>query len=209
MSKKSIEYLNTEIHGRFDRRNTVFYRRNIFTGFDHFTPEILNPDDPELLELAEARASWTLHDNYPGAFRDTLLADRELVHNHDPFSFEFNSPKAAAENMAGVAKRFGASLVGTTKLDSRWLYSHKRSGSPVTLPEKAVWAVVMLVEMDRECISRSPDFSAAANPAGLIRKWLILPGPWVNTYVFWVTTPVPAVTIPRSVFPLPWTLVLE
>ncbi|NOQ22288.1 MAG: 4Fe-4S dicluster domain-containing protein [Candidatus Aegiribacteria sp.] len=162
MSSKSTGYLDPEVHGRFDRRNTVFYRRGIFTGFEHLRPDILDPGEPELLEMAEVRASWTLHDNYPGAFRDTPLGSRKLIHNHAPFRYEFASPGAAAENISEVAERFGASLVGITELDSRWLYSHECSGNPVALPEKAVWAVVMAVEMDRACISRSPDFSAAA-----------------------------------------------
>ncbi len=162
MSRKSTGYLDTEVHGRFDRRKTVFYRRDIFTGFDHFRPDTLDPGDPELLELAEARASWTLHDNYPGAFCDTLMGNRKLVRNHAPFRYCFAEPRTAAENISAVAKRFGASLVGMTELDSRWLYSHKRNGNPVTLPDRAVWAVVMLVEMDREEISTSPDFRAAA-----------------------------------------------
>ena len=162
MSRKTTGYLDTEIHGRFDRRKTVFFRRDVFSGFDHFRPDTLDPGDPELLDLAEARASWALHDNYPGAFRDTLLGNRKLVYNHAPFRYEFPDPRTAAENISTVAERFGASLVGITELDPKWLYSNERTGNPVTLPEKAVWAVVMAVEMDKECISKSPAFSAAA-----------------------------------------------
>jgi len=162
VGRKTDKYLNQEVHGRFDRRNTVFFRRDIFTGFDHFRPDELDPGDPELLELAEARASWALHDNYPGAFRDTLIGERKLVFNHAPFRFRFRDPETATGNIKGVAERFGASLVGITRLDPVWLYSNERSGRPVTLPEKAVWAVVMAVEMDRECLSKSPALSAAA-----------------------------------------------
>ncbi len=162
MGKNSKTYLNSELHGRFDRRHTVFFRRDVFTGFDHFRPDSLDPSDPELLELAEARASWTLHDNYPGAFRDTLLGERKLVHNHAPFKYRFADSEAASSNIKEVAERFGASLVGITKLDPVWLYSIERNGNPVTLPRSAVWAIVMLIEMDRKCIAGSPAFSAAA-----------------------------------------------
>ena len=61
-----------------------------------------------------------------------------------------------------MAKRFGASKVGITKLNPLWLYSHRRNGSPVTLPEDAVWAIVMLAEMKEELIAESPKLSAAA-----------------------------------------------
>jgi len=176
MSKKSTEYLDTEIHGRFDRRKTVFFRRDVFSGFDHFRPDTLDPGDPELLDLAEARASWALHDNYQGAFSDTLMGNRKLVHNHAPFRFKFADPQIATENISEVAKRFGASLVGITRLDPRWLYSNERSGNPVILPEKAVWAIVMAVEMDRELLSTSPAFSAAAESGRGYSKMAALGG---------------------------------
>ncbi len=155
-------YIDPEVHRRFDRRKTVFHRRAIYTGFDSYSPSHFDPADPELLELAEARASWTLHDNYPGAFRDSIVGERRLVNSRPPFQFEFSDPEEASWNIKAVAKRFGASLVGLTRIDVSWLYSRERSGAPVKLPEEAVWAVVMAVEMDRECISRSPALSAAA-----------------------------------------------
>jgi len=176
MSRKSLEYLDSKNHTRFDRRKTVFFLRDIFSGFDHFRPDVLDPADPELLELAEARASWTLHDNYPGAFCDSLLGKRKLVHNHPPFRFRFESPEAAAGNITEVAKRFGASIVGFTGIDKRWLYSRERNGSAVTLPPDADWAVVMAVEMDRECISGSPAFSAAAESGRGYSKMAALAG---------------------------------
>ncbi len=159
---KTEQCLNLEVHGRFDRRHTVFYRRDIFSGFDHFRPEILDPGDPGLLELAEARASWTLHDNYPAAFCDTLHGKRKLVRNHAPFRYEFQDSEAANVNISEVAVRFGASLFGVTRLNERWLYSYERYGRPVSLPEKAIWVIVMAIEMDREMISTSPAFSASA-----------------------------------------------
>ncbi|MFO8183989.1 MAG: reductive dehalogenase domain-containing protein [Candidatus Aegiribacteria sp.] len=162
MTGRAAEYIDPDRHGRFHRGNTVFHRRAIYSGFDCYSPEHFDPADPELLELAEARASWTLHDNYPAAFTDSITGDRRLVAGRSPFTFSFSTPEEASRNVTGVAERFGASLAGITRLDERWLYSHDRNGSPVTLPEKARWVVVMAVEMDRGCISRSPAMSAAA-----------------------------------------------
>jgi epoxyqueuosine reductase len=176
MGWKTDRYLNPEVHGRFDRRHTVFYRRDIFTGFDHFRPETLDPGNPELLELAEARAAWTLHDNYPAAFTDTLSGNRKLVHNHAPFRYTFQDSKAASENISKVAVRFGASLVGIARLDERWLYSYERSGRPVSLPEKAVWAIVMAIEMDKDLLSTSPALSAAAESGRGYSKMAALAG---------------------------------
>ncbi|MBD3278087.1 MAG: 4Fe-4S dicluster domain-containing protein [Candidatus Aegiribacteria sp.] len=162
LEKSTERLIDSSIHRRFDRRETVFYRRDIFTGFDSYHPDKLDPADPELLELAEARASWLLHDNYSAAFLDSIVGDRKLVKGFPPFMYEFPTPETASKNIMAVAKRFGASKVGITKLDDAWLYSHRRSGSPVALPDEARWAVVMLVEMKEELIARSPDLAAAA-----------------------------------------------
>jgi epoxyqueuosine reductase len=159
---RSRGYIDNGVYRRFDRRMTVFHRRNIYTGFDSYSPEEFDPGDPELLELAEARAAWTLHDNYSGAFRDSMLNDRDLVRGIDPFVYRFSSATEAAANVSSVARRFGASLVGITRIDQNWLYSLERNGCPVLLPDEADWAIVMAVEMDGELISTSPSLSAAA-----------------------------------------------
>ncbi len=162
MRIKGSHYVDLEIHRRFDSRKTVFCRQGIFEGFDHFQPETDDPGDTELLGLAEARASWTLHDNYPGAFRETSIGKRPLVLNRKPFQFRFSDPIAATDNIIEVAKRFGASLAGITELETRWLYSNDRTGAPVTLPDEARWVIVLAVEMDRDSIATSPSFRAAA-----------------------------------------------
>ncbi|OPL17804.1 MAG: hypothetical protein AVO35_07965 [Candidatus Aegiribacteria sp. MLS_C] len=159
---RGSRYIDPGVHRRFDRRMTVFHRRAVYTGFDSYSQERFDPADPELLELAEARAAWLLHDNYPGGFRDSIVGDCRLVHGRPPFRFRFHSPEEAASNARDVAERFGASLTGFTAVDSRWLYSRERSGTPVELPEEAKWAVVMAVEMDRDLMSTSPSLRAAA-----------------------------------------------
>lgn len=159
---RTCRYIDQEVHGRFDRRMTVFYRRDVFTGFDSYRPDTFDPSHPELLQLAEARASWALHDNYTGAFTDSIMGERRLVSGRPPFRYEFRGPEEASKNLSEVAGRFGASLTGITRVDPRWLYSRERSGSPVRLPEEARWVVVMAVEMDRELLGTSPALSAAA-----------------------------------------------
>ncbi len=161
-SGRARRYIDEDLHGSFDRRMTVFHRRAVYTGFDSYNPRPFDPRDPELLQLAESRAAWTLHDNYHAAFTNELAGERRLVKGVDPFIYRFNSPEDAAENVREVALRFGASLVGFTRLDSRWLYSFERNGSPVAVPPEACWALVMAVEMDRELMAESPAFTAAA-----------------------------------------------
>ncbi len=145
---------------RFDRRMTVFVRRDTFDAFDFYRPD--GDDDPALPLLAEARASWIVNDCFAGAYGDAGLLHRRLVRDRPVTRFAFESPASAAENVKEVAGRFGASLAGITRLDPAWLYSHERSGAPVALPPDAKWAVVMAVRMDPSRIALSPGFEAAA-----------------------------------------------
>lgn len=155
--------IDPELHRRFDRRSVAFFRRDIFDVFDHFRPSTDDPGDPDLPLLAEARASWLLHDYFDKAFCDCPVGDRHLVGGRKPFRYRFASPDEASESVSAVARRFGASLVGFTERDGeRWLYGHERNGAPVVLPGGARWAIVMAIEMDEQGISRSPGFAAAS-----------------------------------------------
>ena len=154
--------VDESVHRRFDRRKVVFHRRRIYTGFDHYRPPGEPSSDPQLPLLAEARASWLVHDCFTEAFTDSMVSDQRLLEGIAPFRYEFPDAGAATDNLLGVAGRFGASLAGVTRLRHRWLYSHERTGEPVELPEGVSWVLVMAIEMDPDWIARSPGFEAAA-----------------------------------------------
>ncbi|MBN1434921.1 4Fe-4S dicluster domain-containing protein [Candidatus Fermentibacterales bacterium] len=153
--------IDASVHRRFDRRMTAFSRRNVFNVFDCFVPSTPDQEDPSLPLLAEARASWILHDCFDGAFTDRMVGDHRLVAGAPPFRYRFPAPAEASEALRSAALRFGASLVGFTRVRERWLYSRERDGSLVSLPPGASWAVVMAVAMDGSGISRSPGLEAA------------------------------------------------
>ncbi|MBU7015600.1 MAG: reductive dehalogenase, partial [Theionarchaea archaeon] len=70
------------------------------------------------------------------------------------------------EQLTAVVKKaarfYGASLVGISRIDSRWVYSHDREGTPVEIPEGATHAVVMALEMDPRGIGTTPALTSSA-----------------------------------------------
>ena len=79
---------------------------------------------------------------------------------------EFHDPAAISEKIKGAARFYGADLVGITRLNELWVYSHsynRLSGEndPIKLPKRYRFAIVMAVEMDYEKFAIS-DFGASA-----------------------------------------------
>ncbi|MBI4320399.1 MAG: reductive dehalogenase [Chloroflexi bacterium] len=78
-------------------------------------------------------------------------------------------PKAMAEKIKGLARFFGADLVGITELDQAYVYSHvgvkhdpsvQKPGEEIHLSHK--YAVVVGIEMDHEKMKASPSFIDSA-----------------------------------------------
>lgn len=101
--------------------------------------------------------------------RDTLLCREDQKRRWTmPFEpMEFESPAAAARLVKRAAFWFGASLVGVTRLQRHWLYSHwgdhyaphvdgVEVGDPLELAEEYTHAVVMAFEMSFADVQRSP-----------------------------------------------------
>ena len=60
-----------------------------------------------------------------------------------------------------ITKFYGASLVGITKLDHQWVYSHTRNGDPINIPSSIEYAIVFAIEMDDTGIATSPALPSA------------------------------------------------
>jgi len=78
-----------------------------------------------------------------------------------------SSPAEMSKKIKEVAKWLGADLIGITKMDLNWFYSHwgthtverygvHEEGIPIEVPEEYKWAIVMAIEMDYENLKRSP-----------------------------------------------------
>jgi reductive dehalogenase len=93
---------------------------------------------------------------------------------------EFESPEVAAREMKRVAKAFGASLVGITELDERWMYTSKFSDISMTerpndIPAGLGWVVVTAQRMDYDWIRTVPSaLSGAATGLGYSHDALVV-----------------------------------
>lgn len=155
------------------------YRKTIRTGMDDLVDS--NKEGYSRVDLALAAASWTLEKHMPFAYK------KEVMHSpqdYIPLSVRKRPPEnVPPEKLSRYVKRaagfFGASLVGITKLDSKWLYKSKvvlsstsvqekqeYSFPELTLPDDISHAIVMIVEMDPDGISCAPTFLEFAS-AGL------------------------------------------
>lgn len=84
-----------------------------------------------------------------------------------PENMLVSNPAEMSKKIKEVAKWLGADLIGITKMDLNWFYSHwgthtverygvHEEGIPIEVPEEYKWAIVMAIEMDYENLKRSP-----------------------------------------------------
>ena len=76
-------------------------------------------------------------------------------------SLDVNDPVKMSRTIKKIARLLGASLVGITELDRRWLYSHQwdlHNGehTPIEIPEEYKYAIVLAHEMNYEVMQMSP-----------------------------------------------------
>lgn len=171
-------YLVSDELDRFDERKTVFGRLDWDVDASFFDQDYRaragqmiasGEDGYSRIDFARLLASWTVHDCFGGAFSWKRLG------RADPAMMQLGQHVVtdAGEMSAEVkktARMFGADLVGITKIDRRWIYSHDRSGDTVEIPEGCTHAIVMGVAMDYDGVSTSPAYlSEAATGNGYSR----------------------------------------
>ncbi len=158
-------------YNQFDQRNIIFSRSvwdETCTCYTHRIEErvgnILKEGKPgySRVDLAFQAASWTVYDTYKGAFSWNQLRPPASKPDLDLLpQYLVEDSHVMAQQVKKVAHVYGASLVGVTPVDKRWIYSHDREGTPITLPDHCIYAVVMGIEMDPKGISTSPAWPAA------------------------------------------------
>jgi len=119
------------------------------------------------LDYALSEAAWTVHDAWADAFSwdrltrpggPSLMGDRWYSDRH-PVG-DVGEVTARVKRAAGF---YGASLVGVTRVNPKWIYANDRyTLRPLELPAGVENAVVMAVEMDELGIATSPELPAAA-----------------------------------------------
>jgi epoxyqueuosine reductase len=109
-------------------------------------------------------------------FTDAFTLQRDIASERS----EFESPEAAAREIKRVAKAFGASLVGITEYDERWMYASKFSDISLTerpndIPTGLDWVVVTAQQMDYDWIRTVPSaLSGAATGLGYSHDALVV-----------------------------------
>ena len=156
---------------RFDERNTIFARSQWDTTcscYDHRIDEkvedIIAQNIPgySRYDAALYLASWTLYNTYEGAFSWKKLSSTGGSPNTYLSTPCKTDPDILTARVKRAAQFYGASLVGITHIDPRWIYSHNRQGMPVTIPDHFLSAVVMAVEMNPVALATSPTLLGAA-----------------------------------------------
>jgi len=175
--KGTAKYISGEVHP-FDQKNEVFKRARwdptLRADAERFYSTVYpkNKKGYMLKDLALRHAAWYIEDAFAHGCR---------IHDSGLFSWETKTQDAScmpadakleihdtnkiSQDIKKVAKLFGASLVGITELDRRWIYSHTFNSvtheyQKLEVPEKYQYAVVMAFEMDHTLVGTSPTWLA-------------------------------------------------
>ena len=190
MKKASEIYDLREDYERFPEQDHCIYRSLYDPEFQHYH-RTLRTGMSDLVDsgragfsrvdLALAAASWTVNKHMPFAyenFPDHSPQDYipEVIRNRPPDPI---SPSDLSIYVKRAAKFLGASKVGITKIDERWIYKNEvrlystsvqekqqEQFPELKLPKDVTHAIVMAIEMDPDGINCAPTFLEFAS-AGL------------------------------------------
>ena len=179
--KKYYE-IDQNVYRRFDQKNDMFCRylwdKGLKTYQNNFADDMLknikaNNQGYTHFDYAFSKAFWTVYNRFPFAFS----WEGDTSFEEDWYGYKLREQKYQIKDLAEftakvkkVAKFYGVSLVGITKINEKWIYKNagKRSdgkfiGSyPVNLPREINRAIVMAIEMDSPGLSTTPALPACA-----------------------------------------------
>lgn len=164
--------VDEEQYQQFDQRNIIFSRvvsDPACPCYGHTIEEkiedIIKEGKPGYtrVDVALYEAAWTVYNTYAGAFAwDRLRPEGETPELDRLPKYEVVDLVTMTSQIKRAAQLYGASLVGITKLDKRWVYSHDREGNPITIPDQCNYAVVMGIEMEPLGIGTTPALTSSA-----------------------------------------------
>ncbi len=191
MKKASTIYqIKEEDYERFPEQNHCIYRSLYDPEFQHYHKTLRTgmedlvdsgKEGYSRVDLALAAASWTINKHMPFAYQKVA---KHSPQDYIPLQIKERPPEnRPPQELSMVVKRaarfFGASLVGITKLDPKWVYKTQvelystsiqekqdQKFPELILPEDITHAIVMIIEMDPDGISCAPTFLEFAS-AGL------------------------------------------
>ncbi|MFW9773824.1 MAG: hypothetical protein ACFFEO_16860, partial [Candidatus Thorarchaeota archaeon] len=192
--------INEEIYCRFEEKNHMIYRRlwdkSLSTFGKMFEENIENhinskKEGYSRVDFAIVAAGWTVYERFPFAFAWQRKNDYDIGYGLDwmKIKYQIKDPKDFTLILKKAAKFYGASLVGVTDINEKWIYKtgflrtdmtseadskkELREGksskeileNAINLPEGINKAIVMAIEMDHDAISTAPAQPAAAAAA--------------------------------------------
>ena len=127
MEKKYYE-IDEQAYQRFDQKNDMFCRHlwdeNLKTYQHNFADDMLknikvNNEGYTHFDYAFSKASWTVYNRFPFAFSwegDTSFEEDWYGYKLREQKYEIKNPAEFATKVKKVARFYGASLVGITKI---------------------------------------------------------------------------------------------
>ncbi len=196
-TKESPYEIDETMYVRFKQKNNMLFRRlwdkSLTTYGKMFEVNIdkhisSHKDGYSRIDFALVSAGWSIYENLPSAFtwKRKKLMDIGYGTNWMKSKYEIEDPIIFSSILKKVAKFYGASLVGITDINDKWIYKtgfkrpelvseseskeEIRGGKvtnslldqPINLPEGINKAIVIAVEMDPNAISTAPAQPAAA-----------------------------------------------
>ncbi|MGD2247307.1 MAG: reductive dehalogenase [Candidatus Methanofastidiosia archaeon] len=157
---------------RFDQRHIIFARVELDKTcpcynhpIEEKIPDIITEKTPGYtsMDVALYEAAWTVYDTYSGAFSWEKLRPQGSKPELDTLpQYTVKDPEMLTAHVKKAAHLYGASVVGITTIDTRWVYSHNIQGDPITIPENFTHAVVMGIAMDKVGIGTTPALTSSA-----------------------------------------------
>jgi len=174
VSKGTDKYIVGKVH-RFDQKKEMFKRAVWDAKWQdvrkraYASPRYPKGKDGYKLEdLAFFNAAWYIEDAFAAGtvIHNTGMYKWDTVPGYQSqvprdVKLKVDDPQKVSRKIKKVARFFGASLVGISELDKRWIYSHsfnRDSGEheELEIPEEFKYAIVLVFEMDYELVKMTP-----------------------------------------------------
>ncbi len=156
---------------RFDERATGFSRGMVDPSgskYDQMHEKSVENIQRKIRGKAiQDHALWVAGRTVDYALRRTHMAREGAPLFNQQFKLEGKSPKELSRLIKQVARWLGADLVGITRLNPLWTYTHwghhnarytgaAKAGDPIEISESYPFVIVLVHEMDYELTKRTP-----------------------------------------------------
>ena len=177
--------INEDVYESFNEKYTIFSRRMWDEEFEGYKKPIyakaqersaMGLDGYSEIEGAAGDAAWSIenlvsmHEFHNDRLKTLSAEERKKIESQkekgdvkqvnydvqDPYKYKAESPEEMTKWLKKIAKFYGANLIGITKFDPNWIYTHDRMDREYIIPKSIRYAIVFAVEMDLDAINTTP-----------------------------------------------------